>query len=301
MNRAKPAHLFIIFLLSVTWGSSFILMKRGLKDSLGEPVFTPGQVAALRMTIAGLALLPVSIYAFRKIKMEDWKWLAIVGLAGSGIPAFLFTNAQLFIDSSLAGLLNTLTPLFTLLIAIFIFKRKLISVQLIGVLTGLIGAATLISLQGFGKSSHWEFSLLIILATVLYGMSVNTIAAKLKHVAAVEITALSMLIAGTPCALYLPFSGFTEVLNSNPASWSSLGYIAILATAGSAAANILFFKLTKETGAVSAASVTYLIPIVAVLWGVCDGERLTWTHGLAGLVILAGVWLVNKKPDVKPV
>ncbi len=299
MNRAKPAHLFVVFLLALTWGSSFFLMKRGLKDEAGIKVFSPSEVAALRMTIAALVLLPVSIKAFKKIKLNDWKSLAVVGLAGSGIPAFLFANSQLFLDSGLAGLLNTLTPLFTLLIGVFLFHKKFVKTQVFGIVVGLIGAVILISLKGYGESSHWEYSLLIVLATVLYGLSVNTIAAKLKHIAAVEITAISLLIVGIPCAAYLTVSDLSQTLQTNPSGWSSLGYVAILAIAGSAAANILFFKLTQETGAIFAASVTYLIPAVAVLWGVYDGEKLTFMHAVCGAIILIGVWLVNKKPNLK--
>ncbi len=301
MNRAKPSHLFIILLLALTWGSSFILMKRGLKDSSGNFVYSPSEVAALRMTFAALVLLPVSISAFRKIRRADWKSLAIVGMAGSGIPAFLFANSQLYLDSGLAGLLNTLTPLFTLLIGLFLFHKKVLKTQIWGILIGLSGAITLISLRGYGDSSHWEYALLIVLATMLYGLSVNTIAAKLKHIAAIEITALSMLIAGIPCALLLPFTNFGDTLIHHSSGLSSLGYIATLGIGGSAAANILFFKLTKETSPIFAASVTYLMPVVAVFWGVYDGEKLTFMHAMCGAIIIAGVWLVNKKPDVKPV
>jgi drug/metabolite transporter (DMT)-like permease len=301
VNRAKPAHLIVVLLLALTWGSSFILMKRGLKDGEGTPVFTPSQVAALRMTFAALVLLPVSLRAFRKIRKEDWKSLIVVGLAGSGIPAFLFANSQVFLDSGLAGLLNTLTPLFTLLIGFFIFQRQVIANQVFGIVVGLIGAVILISLKGFGPSSHWEYTLLIVVATVLYGLSVNTITAKLKHIKAIEITALSMLIVGLPCAGYVFFSDVAGVLENHPSGWSSLGYVALLGVVGSAAANIFFFKLTQETGAIFASSVTYLIPIAAVLWGVYDGEKLTFMHAVCGAIILVGVWLVNKKPDVKPV
>lgn len=300
MNRIKPAHLFVIFLLAVTWGSSFILMKRGLKDGGGLKVFSPSEVAALRMSIAALVLLPVSFKSLRKIKPQDWKWLAVVGIAGSGVPAFLFANSQRFIDSALAGLLNSLTPLFTLIIGILLFHKKVIHTQFYGILLGLIGSVTLISLGGFGESSHWEYALLIVFATMLYGLSINTIANKLKHIAAVEITALSMLIVGVPYSIYLMFSDLHITLQTNPSGWSSLGYITILAIAGSAAANILFFKITQETGAIFAASITYLIPVVAVLWGILDGESLTFLHAVCGAIILTGVWLVNKKTENQP-
>ena len=301
MRSAKPIHLLIVILLALTWGSSFILMKRGLKDELGNAVFSPVQVAALRMGIASLVLLPISIKAFRTIRRADWKWLLLVGLLGSGIPALLFASSQRFLDSSVAGILNGLTPLFTLVVGIFIFKKNIAIRQVIGVLLGLIGAAAMISLKGFEGNTQWSYSLLIILATFFYGISVNTISSKLSHVPAMHITALSLLMAGIPYSIYLATTDIVEVVHTNPHGWSSFGYICILGIVGSAMANALFFMLTQQTTPLFAASVTYLMPIVAVMWGLKDNESLGWMHLVCGILILAGVWLVNQRIKPGPV
>lgn len=270
-------------------------MKRGLFNSEGLPVFEANQVAAIRLSLAALLLLPISIPALRQIKKEDWKWLAVVGLVGSGLPAFLFTNSQKHLDSSIAGILNALTPLFTLLIAIFIFNKSITKRQFVGVSLGLLGAVGLVSLKGFGDSDNWIYALLVALATFSYGLSVNTVANKLTHVKSLQITSVSLLFAGIPCGIYALNNGTMEVLQTNPNGWTSFGYICLLAAAGTAMANMLYFWLTQQTSALLASSVTYLMPIVAVLWGVYDHEPLQWGHILFSAVILSGVWLVNKK------
>jgi drug/metabolite transporter (DMT)-like permease len=288
-------HITVLLLLALTWGSSFILMKRGLRDDMGAPVLQPEQVAALRLGIAALILLPISLRAIPKIKKSDWKWLAVVGIIGSGFPAILFTLSQQYLDSSVAGILNALTPVFTLLIGISVFKKAVLPRQVLGVLIGLGGAISLISLRGFGDSENWSFSILIVIATLFYGISVNTIAAKLQHVPALHITAISLLIAGIPWTAYLLTTDVFQVIQTNPHGYISLGYVCLLAAFGTAMANILYFWLTKQTSPLFASSVTYLMPLVAVAWGVLDHEQLHFLHLVCTLIILTGVWLANKK------
>jgi drug/metabolite transporter (DMT)-like permease len=291
----RSLHLAAIALLALTWGSSFILMKHALKDELNRPVLAPDQVAALRMGIASAILLPVSLRAFRKIKIREWKYLAVVGLIGSGIPAFLFTTAQQHLDSGLAGILNTLTPLFTLLIGIAFFQKEFKRLQIIGVLIGLTGAISLIALQGMGGSKSPMFSLLIILATLFYGISVNTISAKIPHIHPLHITALSLLLAGIPWTIYLSQTNITEVVTTHAHGWRSVGFVAILAIFGTCLANMLYFWLTQQTSPLFASSVTYIMPMVAVGWGLDDGESFGPLHLGCAFIVLAGVWLANKK------
>jgi drug/metabolite transporter (DMT)-like permease len=293
LAQARTKHFLILLLLALTWGSSFILMKRGMRDEFDQMVFAPNQVASLRLTLAGLALLPISLSAIRHIKKEDWKWLSVVGLVGSGIPAFLFTNSQRYLDSSVAGILNSLTPLFTLIVGMAIFKKVMAPRQVVGVLIGLAGAGCLISLKGFGSSENWGYSLLIVLATFSYGLSVNTVQNKIPHLKSLHITSLSLLIAGIPCGIYAVYSGVPHVIMEHNSGWKSFGYILILAMAGTAMANMLYFYLTIQTSALFASSVTYIMPLVAVAWGVFDGESLSIYHVLCSAIILTGVWLVN--------
>lgn len=271
-------------------------MKRGLRDELDLPVFSPAQVAALRLSIAAFILLPVSLKAFTKIKAPDWKYLAVVGLVGSGLPAILFTTSQQYLDSSIAGILNSLTPVFTLLIGFLVFKKVTMPRQVMGVLIGLGGAACLIALKGIGDSTNLSYSFLIVLATLFYGISVNTMAAKLKHIHPLQITAVSLLIAGIPWGLYLMTTDVIQVTQNHPHGYKSLGYICALAGFGTAMANLLYFWLTQQTTPLFASSVTYLMPLVAVGWGLLDAEILTVMHLLCAIMILSGVWLINKKP-----
>jgi drug/metabolite transporter (DMT)-like permease len=294
-DSSRALHMVAIAILALTWGSSFILMKRALKDDLNQPVLAPEQVAALRMGIASAILLPVSLNVFRKIKIHEWKYLAIVGLMGSGMPALLFTTAQLHLDSSLAGILNALTPLFTLLIGIGFFQKAFHRRQLIGVGVGLAGAVSLIALQGMGSSQQPMYALLIILATLCYGVSVNTIYAKIAHIHPLHIAALSLLMAGIPYSLYLSQTNIADIVTSNPYGWKAIGYVVVLAVLGTCVANMLYFWLTQQTSPLFASSVTYIMPMVAVGWGLGDGEGFGILHLACAMLVLAGVWLVNKK------
>jgi drug/metabolite transporter (DMT)-like permease len=270
-------------------------MKHAMKPDGVQQAFRSDQVAALRLSIAALALLPFSIQGLRHIKKENIKWIALVGLIGSGIPAFLFTTSQTHLDSSVAGILNSLTPLFTLLVGVVLFKRVTEPRQAVGVLIGLGGAAALISLKGFEADSQWGYGLLIAMATFSYGLSVNVVQSKLKEVKSLHITAISLLIAGVPCGIYAVYSGVPQVITENPQGISGLTYVGTLALLGTAMANMLYFWLTKETSALFASSVTYLMPLVAVAWGLGDGEQLGILHLFCGLIILSGVWLVSYK------
>lgn len=299
MNQSRPIrNALVIVTLAVIWGSSFMLMKRGMKSTNGELIFTPNQVAALRLGIAALAMSPFLVVYIKFITKKNLLWLSIVGLLGSGIPAFLFTNAQLFIHSSMSGILNALTPLFTLIIGYFFFNKKILTNQLLGVSLGFIGAVALISLRGLGDSQNLAYSGLIILATMSYGVSVNTIHSKLQGVPAAAISAISLAIAGIPCIFYALTNGVVSTLQDNANGWSGLMAIGTLALLGTAIGNLLFFSFTQRVGALAASSITYLIPIVAILWGVADNEPFTWLHGIFAGIIITGIYLVNRSRTI---
>lgn len=281
-------------LLSLTWGSSFILMDKALKDSARAILFDPRQVAAMRLSIAGLVLLPFSLPVVKKLSLSDWRWLGVVGLIGSGLPAFLFTASISHLDSSIAGILNALTPVFTWLIGVWFFGRKPSRSQLVGILVGLAGAIALISLQGFSGRTSLIACLMIVVATFSYGLSVNTVQSHLKHLKAMQIAAVSLFIVAIPCALYLfLFSGFQKVLIENPEGWRGFSFVLILSVMGTGMANTIYFWLTHQSGALMASSVTYVMPLVAVGWGLYFRENFTIYHGICGVVILLGVWLVG--------
>lgn len=290
----------VIVILAIIWGSSFILMKRGMfafdANGIQVPVFSPNQVAALRLGIASLVMLPFAFIFKSWLKRELIWWYVVVGMLGSGIPAFLFTNSQMFLHSSMSGILNALTPLFTLIVGYLVFKKSVRKMQIVGVTLGLIGAICLISLRGLGDSKNMAYSMLIVLATISYGFSVNTIHSKLHGVPSFAISAFSLLVIGIPCWILIATDGTLEILQTNTHGWRSFGFVATLAVLGTALGNILFFRFTQKVGALAASSITYLIPVVAILWGVYDGEPFTWLHGAFAGIILTGIYLVNKQP-----
>ncbi|MBP6871324.1 MAG: DMT family transporter [Bacteroidales bacterium] len=285
----------ILVILAVIWGSSFILIKKGLN------YFTSVEVGALRISIAFLFLLPFVFKRIRRLSRREWKFLILNGMIGSGFPAFLFAKAQTGIDSSLAGILNSLTPLFTLIVSLSFFSLKIKWFNILGVIIGLIGAIGLISISG-GKSFDFNFgyAVYIIFATICYATNVNIVKYKLKDTDALTITVFSFFTIGIPILLYLLlFTGFINKMTTIPTSWEGLGYIGILAVVGTGMALIAFNKLVKIASPVFAASVTYLIPVVAVSWGMIDGEKITILAFFWMMVILLGVFLVNKKKAVK--
>jgi drug/metabolite transporter (DMT)-like permease len=277
--------------LALTWGSSFILIKRGLD------FFSSSEVGALRISITFLVLSPIALIRMRKLNPREWVYVAIVGLLGSFFPAFLFAKAQTGIDSSLAGILNSLTPLFTMVIGLSFFSMKIKWFNAVGVLIGLVGAIGLIGISG-GRSfeTNFQYAVYIILATVFYAINVNIVKYKLGNVDAVTLTSVSFLIIGLPVLIYLLlFTAFPVQISSEPAALKGLGYLAILSVVGTALALIAFNRLVKLASPVFAASVTYLIPVVAISWGLLDGEKMSKGNFLWMAVILFGIFLANKK------
>ena len=278
----------LLLVLGIIWGSSFILMKKGII------VFNTKEVAMLRLGIAWLTLLPFTFKSITTTPKKAWKPLAIVGLFGNGIPAFLFTEAQSELDSSLIGILNALVPLFTFIIAIFVFKTKWKISNLVGILIGLTGAIWLIAGGGLVlDQAHYAW--LIVIATLCYSISLNTIKVYLQEMSSIQISSLAFMFVGPPCILGLGFSNFYATLISTKGSWQALGYITILAVLGTSVALVLFNKLVKNSTAIFASSVTYLIPIIAVFWGIIDGEQISINHFLGIGIIFTGIYLVNKK------
>jgi drug/metabolite transporter (DMT)-like permease len=292
MNKKTLAWLILI-LLSLVWGSSFILMKQGLK------AFSSSEVAGLRITIASLSMLPLLI-RYYKIDLKKYlKGLLLMGVFGNLIPAFLFTKAETQISSSLTGTLNALTPLFTVLIGVLYFKQVITRNQVIGVLIGFVGALSLVAFANDNgeTSKNAMYALLVAVATLCYAISVNGIKAFLGDINPLQATAWSFTLIGPVAAIYL--FGFTDVIEharTHPYAMNALFYICILAMMGSAASVVLYNILIKMSGTVFAASCTYLIPVVAICWGLLDDEVINTMQIVAIVVIITGIWLINAKP-----
>lgn len=280
----------LLLLLALIWGSSFILMKKGLID------FRADQLAALRIASAGFVLLPFLMRRFKTVQRHHWPKLISVGLVGSFIPAFLFAFAQTELASGVTGVLNTFTPLATLLIGVLIFHQVVALQQWLGVLIGLAGTLVLITASASGELEFNSYALLIIIATICYGINLNIIKHHITDLGALTITGVSLFLVAPPALLYLllgtPF--ITQVANQ-PEVYFSLGAILVLGVVGTAMALIIFNTVVKMTDTTFTSSVTYLIPIVALILGVLDGEPFLIEHGIGMAAILTGVFIANRK------
>jgi drug/metabolite transporter (DMT)-like permease len=283
----------ILLLLAFVWGSSFILMKIGLKS------FSPEQAGALRIVLASLVLLPISVNQLKNLRKKDLKSLLIAGFIGSFFPAFLFMKAETQINSSLAGMLNSLTPVFTLLVGMLFHQTVFRWMQGLGLSLGLAGACGLILAgDGFHLGTVNSYAFYIVLATCFYAISINQIKAKLSHLNGVQVTSLSFLFIGPLALIYLLSTNFEPVL-TNPSWPVHLLALAALGIIGTAMAMLLMNSLIRYSSAVAASSVTYVIPIFAILWGVLDGEKVTLLHLACMGLILSSVYLISRKAPVK--
>lgn len=289
MNN-KLINWIILIALALTWGSSFILMKRGLE------VFSSEQVASMRIFIAFLFLSPLVFWHVKKSLLKHWKGYIGMGVIGNLIPAFLFTKAETGLSSSLTGSLNSLTPLFTLLVGVILYRQKTGWMNVLGIIIGFVGAT---GLTMVGKENGMDNELLyifyVVMATVCYALSVNIIKQYLSGVDSLTATVWALLFIGPVAGCYLFTTDFVEKLTNVPGAWQSLGYTSILAIFGTALSVIVFNTLIKNTNTLFASSVTYLIPIVAMGWGIFDNEAVSvWHFAWIGLILL-GVYLVNKE------
>lgn len=279
----------LLILLSIIWGTSYILIKKAVS------VYTPMQVGSLRLSISALFCLPLVWYQWRNIPWKRIKVLLLVGITGTALPSFLFPLAQTHMSSSLAGILNSLTPLFTLILGMLLFKTNFAWGKTLGVTIGLFGAASLFL---FGERAGFQGSIaygfLIVLATICYATSTNLVGFYLRDVNSIIISATSFIMVGIPAMLFLSTTDFATTLQRHPQGWEALGYISILAILSTVLASILFFKLIQMTSPVFASMISYLVPIVALLWGLLDEEIISIAHFFGMGLILAGVYLSRK-------
>lgn len=260
---------------------------------------SPFHVASLRMLSAGVVLIPFVVKALREVPRKKLKLVILSGFLGSFIPAYLFCIAETKIDSSLAGILNALTPLFTILVGMSFFQLKPGLQKIIGVLIGFVGLAMLMAPSGKIELQHFSYTLLVLIATIFYGINVNLIGRNMQGVASINIAAIAFVFLIIPSLFILYFTGYFSL----PFTDSSYLYAnlasAMLGIVGTAFASIIFYILVKRAGALFATTVTYGIPFVAVFWGLLYGESVS-TYQVGCLsIILVGVYLVNKKTATK--
>lgn len=283
---------FLLIFLAVLWGSSFILMYEGLK------AFSALELAAIRMSVAAICLSPFLFRYARAVTLRDWGLLFLIGLTGNAVPAYLFAQSETQLPTAVVGVLNSLSPIFTLIIGFLFFQMRTPLKNGIGVMLGFTGA-TILALAG-GKESEMgtnlNFALLVVAATLCYGISTNMIKNYFAGRNPIMIATIALSTVGWPALVFLLLgTDATVKLQTVDAAPMAFLYIVILGALGTAFGVALFNKLLQISSIVFATSVTYLIPIVAVVWGIFLEEPLTLWHVLGFLVILVGVWLANRK------
>lgn len=289
MKNLQKKWLYLV-LLSLVWGSSFILMKKALVG------LTPIQLGALRILIAGLFLLMIGFKSLKQIKKRHYKYIFYTAFLGTFFPVFLFAFAVSGIDSSITSILNSLTPFNTFIVGVLAFGLSFKKQQFLGIIIGLIGTLLLI-LKGadLNPNQNYWLSVLVVFASIGYAFNVNIVKKHLHDVSALSIVAGNFLLLIVPAFIVLLCTDFFTTFEFTETKITSLGYITILAVLGTGVAKIFYNKMVHLATPIFASSVTYLIPIVAVSWGLLDGEKLSVIQLFAGLIILFGVYLVNKK------
>ena len=280
---------FLLTILALIWGSSFILIKKGLVG------LSPMQLGSLRIIFSALFLLIIGFKSLTQIKQYQWKYIALTSLFGTFIPAFLFAVAQTQISSSVSSILNSLTPLNTLIIGGFAFGLTFKRSQILGVIIGLIGTLLLIinGALNHPNQNYW-YTILVLIASICYATNVNLLKKYLSDVKPLSISTGNFLVMLVPALIVLFSTDFLSVVE-NAEVQNSMIYIVILGVVGTGIANIIFFKLIQMSSPVFATSVTYLIPVVAFFWGLLDNEMLTPIQFIGAFIILIGVYLSSKK------
>jgi drug/metabolite transporter (DMT)-like permease len=294
MNEKPVVSTWVVWTLlgtlALIWGSSFILIKRGLE------VFAAGEVGAIRIVSAAVVLLPLALPKLKGLNKHQWKWLFISGMIGSFAPAFLFAFAQTKLESGITGVLNALTPIFALLVGVIFFNGALKRQDIIGISLGFAGTILLIVAGSGGDLGNFNYyAIFVILATICYGFNLNILKFQFSILKPKLITSISLFLISPIAAWYLfGVSDFILKLQTEPGAGMALFYVCILGVVGTAIALIMFNRLVQITSPVFTSFVTYIIPIVAVIWGLLDGEKLYVGHYLGIAFIIIGVAFANR-------
>lgn len=293
MNADKEKWLLLI-ILSVIWGSSFILIKKSLDH------FSPYQVGALRVLIAGIILMPVAVSKYRLFPKKHLKWLILAAFTGNFIPMFLFPIAETQISSSIAGIINSMMPIFVIIVGALIWKFETTKRQMTGVFISFTG----VCLLAFGGDDSTQFKifpiLLLLLATLCYAMSTTTVKSKLMDVSSTVLSAFVFsFVLFLPSLIALLSTGFVSQFTFTKENMIGLGFVSLLSVFGTGLAMMMNYRLLKVSTPLFASTVTLLMPIVAIIWGVLDGEKLTALQFAGTIVIIAGLIFLRAKTIVQ--
>ncbi len=288
MNNRQRQWFFLLS-LSLIWGSSYILMKQALQ------YLSPVQVGALRMIFSAVFLLLFFARKLKLIQKSQWKYVLYNALLGTFLPVFMFTFAIQHIDSGIVAILNSFTPLATLILGSMFFGFVFTKKQSVGILIGMLGTIALVAgSASLNPNDNYWFALAVIIASIGYAFNVNILKKYLSNLDATAIAVGNFILVLFPAVIVLGYTGFFQQDITQKPVLSALGYIGILAIVGTGIAKIVFNRLVQISSPIFASSVTYIIPIVALFWGIMDGEKIYFMQILAGGLILLGVYMVNR-------
>lgn len=278
----------LLAFLALIWGSSFILILRGL-DAL-----SPLQVGSLRMIAAGAFLLLIGFRKLPQIPLGKWKYVALTGITGNFIPAFLFALAETEVNSTVSAILNSLTPLNTLIFGLLLFRMDVGRHQVLGILVGFAGCMLLVYGGSSESGGDWRYAFFILLATICYALNIHFVKRYLSDLSPLTISAGNFAVLILPAAAILLSTGITGHYTEHAIQVSAF-YIVLLGLLSTGISNVVFYRLIQMSTPLFASNVTYLIPIVAAGWGLLAGERLGWMQLIGAAVILSGVYLSSRK------
>jgi drug/metabolite transporter (DMT)-like permease len=278
----------LFVLLALVWGSSFILMKKSSEQLTGW------QIGSTRIFAAGVIFMPFAVFHVRKIPFKKLHLVVLSGFLGNLFPAFLFGIAAEKIESSLSGILNSLTPLWVIVIGILFFKMRIRRAQIGGVLIGFAGLLLLNLTKGKIAINDISATLLILLATLMYGFNVNLVGQYLKGLNGIHVATVSMSVIGLVAGLVMWDHNVFELIRYDGEARPAILIAVLLGIVGSAMATALFYVLIQKSGTLFASLVTYAMPFVALGWGLLANETITFVQvGCLGL-ILVGVFIANR-------
>ncbi|MDQ0592194.1 drug/metabolite transporter (DMT)-like permease [Chryseobacterium ginsenosidimutans] len=293
MNADKEKWILLV-VLSLIWGSSFILIKKSLEH------FTPYQVGALRVLIAGIILMPIAISKYKLFPKKNLKWLLLAAFTGNFIPMFLFPIAETEVSSSIAGIINSMMPIFVIIVGTLIWKFETTKQQIVGTLISFTGVC-LLAFGGDGEDGKFKLIpiLLLLLATLCYAISTTTVKSKLMEVSSTVLSAFVFsFVLFFPSLIALSFTGFFSTFSCNENNLTGLFFVSLLSIFGTGLAMMMNYRLLKVSTPLFASTVTLLMPVVAIIWGILDGEKLGLLQFVGTAIIIAGLIFLRAKPNV---
>jgi len=293
MNADKEKWILLV-ILTVIWGSSFILIKKSLEH------FSPYQVGALRVLIAGIILMPIAISKYKLFPKKHLKWLILAAFTGNFIPMFLFPIAETEVSSSIAGIINSMMPIFVIIVGALVWKFETTKRQMVGTMISFAGVC-LLAFGGDGEGGKFKLIpiLLLLLATLCYALSTTTVKSKLMDVSSTILSAFVFsFVLFFPSLIALTFTGFFSTFSFNEDNMLGLMFVGLLSIFGTGLAMTLNYRLLKVSTPLFASTVTLLMPIVAIIWGFLDGEKLSVLQFVGAGVIIGGLIFLRSKPGV---